>query len=456
MAEPLTLADLAGRRVAIWGAGREGRAALAAVRAAGAGSIALLDDRPLGAAAAELDLDGVEIAVGGELAAALGRAEIVVKSPGVSLYRDEVQRALGAGVRFTSGTRLWLAENPRATSVAITGTKGKSTTAALLAHMLEAAGVRSELCGNIGRPLLALLELEPGPEVWVIELSSYQTADLDVWPAWGVLLNLHPEHLDWHAGSVDTYYADKLRLLTGLQRGRSVVAADEPRALAATAGREPLLFNHSGGLRVEESAIWDGEERLTDPRRPPLRGDHNLENACAALTVARALGVSLEACLGSLSSYRGLPHRLELLGERDGLLWVDDSISTIPQSALAALAAFRGRELTLLAGGFDRGVDYGPLATALAAGAAGAVVTLPPSGERLATAIRAAAAAAGSSGPALHPAADLGEAVQTARAVTPPGGVVLLSPAAASYGAFADFRERGRAFAAAAGFSVAS
>jgi len=453
----LRLADLAGRRVAVWGLGEEGRSALRAVRRyAPDAELAGIDDRSPPAAGAALAASlGAEVLIGGAALAALARFDVVVKSPGVSLYRPEIAAARERGVRFTSATRLWFAERPDARAVCVTGSKGKSTTAALLAALLAAAGRRVALAGNIGRPLLDRVGPRPPedePELWVIELSSYQTADLAAAPAVAVLLNLYPEHLSWH-GSVDRYYRDKLRLFARLAPGAAVVnrrGGDVARFAARFA--EATWFNQSGALDARDGAIFDGEERLTAATELALAGRHNLENACGALAAARRLGHEPRALVEPLRAFRGLPHRLYPLGERDGLLWVDDSISTIPQSAVAAIEAFAGRPLTLLAGGHDRGVDPAPLIDRLRAGDVGAVVTLPDSGTELARRLRAARLGPGT---VVREAADLAAAVAIARRETPTGGVVLLSPAAASFGRFADYRERGRAFARAAGLEPA-
>jgi UDP-N-acetylmuramoylalanine--D-glutamate ligase len=221
-----------------------------------------------------------------------------------------------------------------------------------------------------------------------------------------------------------------------------------------------VLFDDPAGFHATDDALWHAGERLLGAEALQLVGAHNLVNVCAALAVARLLGVSLEASVGALPSFRPGRHRLSRLGERDGVAWIDDSISTVPQSAIAGIAAFPGRSLTLLAGGFDRGLDYAALAEAVLARPVEVVITLPDSGPRIAAEIerRRSAGAAGASpsgeAPRLLEARDLEHAVELAGEVTPAGGVVLLSPAAASYGRFKDHRERGRRFAELAGFAA--
>ncbi|MFN7552558.1 MAG: Mur ligase family protein, partial [Pseudomonadota bacterium] len=206
----MRLAELEGRRVAIWGAGREGRAAWRW----------LADRLPLRPAvvcpAAEAETArafavGAEVIAGEAGVEALRGFDVVVKSPGISPYRSPAPEAEAAGVRFTSGTALWFAAHPGARTIAITGTKGKSSTTAMVAHLLRAAGRSVVLAGNIGLPLLEAPDAAV-PDWWVMEVSSFQARDLGGVPEIAAVLNLHPEHLDWH-GTVECYYRDKMRLL---------------------------------------------------------------------------------------------------------------------------------------------------------------------------------------------------------------------------------------------------
>lgn len=465
--EPLRISDLAGRRIGVWGLGEEGASVLRALGERLPGQeLTAFDEASAPSAAAERwrTMPQVRLESGpwtrNELVERLAGFDVVIKSPGVSLYRPEIAAARARGVRFLSATGLWFAELGAAVPiVAVTGTKGKTTTASLLGHLLAAAGRRVEVAGNIGRPLLDLLgldgDLELAPEVWVVELSSYQIADLEASPSWAVLLNLFPEHLDWHGG-VEAYYRDKLRLFRGLPRGRAVVNARDPETAARRdAFRSPVLFDDPAGFHVEGDTLWHGGERLLEAEALQLVGRHNLANACAALTVARLLGVSPEASVASLPSFRPGRHRLSRLGERDGVTWVDDSISTVPQSAIAGIAAFPRRPLTLLVGGFDRGLDYRDLIRVVLERPVDVVITLPDSGPRIAAEIAAARASGSAVAPRVLESRDLEHAVELAREVTPAGGVVLLSPAAASYGRFKDHRQRGRRFAELAGFADA-
>ncbi len=376
-----------------------------------------------------------------ELVATLSGCDVVVRSPGVSIYRPELQALRAAGTPVTTATSLWLAEHGGAGVIGVTGTKGKSTTAALAFHLARSAGRTARLAGNIGVPALDLLDGERA-EVTVLELSSYHTADLQTGPEVALVTSLYREHTDWH-GSELAYRSDKLRLL-GLPGVRVAVLSARDEVLAD-------LVLDVDTLRYGEPAGWDQVEggialkgRLVAAAEElPLRGEHNVLNLCAALTALEALGVAPAPLPGALAGFHALPHRLETVAERGGVVWVNDSISTTPESTIAALASFPGRELILIAGGQDRGQDYAQLARVLAESAA-TVIGVPSTGGRL----LAAAREAGVPPARAIEGADIEEAVARARAVGAPGAVILLSPAAPSYDHYRDFEERGERFRA--------
>jgi UDP-N-acetylmuramoylalanine--D-glutamate ligase len=203
---------------------------------------------------------------------------------------------------------------------------------------------------------------------------------------------------------------------------------------------------------VADGWIFDGGERIVPREAIRLPGDHNLSNICAALTVVRLLGLPIEQVLPALDTFVPLAHRLTEVGEKNGVLYVDDSISTTPQSTIEAIKAYPGRPITVLVGGFDRGLDFTALALFLADHPVHAVVALPDSGSRVVAALRQTFAGRDYLMPTTVEAGDLAEAVADAEAMTPAGGVILLSPASPSYGYFRDFEERGEAFIKAAGF----
>ncbi len=439
-------AELGAARVAIWGLGREGLAAIGFLRARHPElPLLLLDDAD--DARAPTGLDGIECAFGAEqIASAIDNIEVIVKSPGVSLYRPEIESARAKGIEITSLLNLWFAEPVGLNTICVTGTKGKSTTASLIAHMLKKLGRRVALVGNIGVPITAF---DPAAADYaVIEVSSYQAADFDGACDLAVLTSLFPEHLDWHR-TLDVYYRDKLNLLRHAQR--AIVNRD---AVPAISGATQLLlsctelFNDAASVHCHGRNIFDRDEPIGEVRNSYLARAHNLSNVCAALTVLRELDMDLAAALNATGDFLALPHREQELGIVGGVLYVDDSISTAPESTLAALSVYAGQPVTVIVGGHDRGIDYGKLVGALAQGAAQAVICLGVSGERIYRGLREAASRSRATAPAAYQAQSMQDAVARARQATPAGGVVLLSPAAPSYGYYRDFAARGRDFAA--------
>jgi UDP-N-acetylmuramoylalanine--D-glutamate ligase len=436
--------ELEGSRVGVWGAGREIAsfgAQLAKRLPAARIVVAAFDRLPAGGVPAALGSPPPLLVSGGETLAALSGCDVVVRSPGVSIHRPELAALIRLGVPVTTATSLWLAERGGRRVLGVTGTKGKSTTAALAHHIARAGGERAELAGNIGRPALELLDADP-EALAIVELSSYHVADLAVGPEVATITNLYAEHADWH-GSEQAYRAEKLRILALPGVERAVLWARQPELAAAPTAAERRLFGEPSGWDVIDGALaYAGETRLAAAGLP-LAGEHNALNLCAALTALEAVGIAPASPADALAGFEPLPHRLQTIAEIGGVTWVDDSISTTPESALAALASFPGRPLVLLGGGQDRGQDYTALGAELARSGT-ALVAMGSTGPRL----RDAAREAGVPAARALLAEDLAGAVALARELVVPGAVVLLSPAAPSYDRFRDFEERGERFAA--------
>ncbi|WP_159678326.1 UDP-N-acetylmuramoyl-L-alanine--D-glutamate ligase [Luteimonas sp. 9C] len=447
-----------GGRVALWGWGREGRAAYAALRAVGGPGGAL----PLTVFCAETEAADIEAlgdpALQVDTDAGAGRLsgfDVVIKSPGISPYRPEARAAAAQGTRFIGGTALWFAGRAApgdvaAGTVCVTGTKGKSTTTALLAHLLRAHGLRTALAGNIGLPLLELRDADAN--AWAIELSSYQTGDVaagGVRPDIAVVTNIFPEHLDWH-GSEAQYIDDKLSLVTRARPRIAVLNAEDPRLAALVLpDSEIRWFGTPEGWHLRGDVLHRGDTAIMDTSGLPLPGRHNRGNLCGVLTAIEALGIDAAPLASAAAGFVPLPHRLQPLGTRDGVLWVNDSISTTPHASLAALDVYRDRRVALLVGGHDRGLDWQAFADAMRTGAPHAIVTLGQNGPRIHDLLAPIARDAGFR---LSAADDLESAIAQARAALDGDGVLLLSPGAPSFGAYRDYTARGRHFAALGGF----
>ncbi|HYZ40352.1 MAG TPA: UDP-N-acetylmuramoyl-L-alanine--D-glutamate ligase [Stellaceae bacterium] len=445
----MRVAELGSRRVAIWGLGREGRAAIGFLRRQHPGlPLVLLDDE-----ADRQPPDGVdgkiEYAFGAErIARAVDDVDVIVKSPGVILYRCEIQRAREQSIEVTSLLNLWFAEQFPVTTICVTGTKGKSTTASLLADILTRLGRRVALVGNIGVPITEIGGTTA--EFAIIEVSSYQAADFSGLCDIAMLTSLYPEHLDWHL-TVENYFRDKINLL--IHSRCRIVNRDTAEVVGRVAAdtTAALIFNDEAAIHAEGTHIFQADRLIGEIPNPYLSRPHNKSNLCAALTAAKSLGIDLPSALHAVRDFRGLPHRQQELGEVDGILFVDDSIATIPEATMAALAVYQGRDIAVIVGGYDRGIEYNQLVETVVGGAAKAVICLGESGARICSLARAAANPSSGRNCAIYQARSMAEAVSLARLATSPGGVVLLSPAAPSYGYYRDYVERGDDFAAQAG-----
>jgi len=453
----MTLDELCSQRVAVWGLGQEGQAMVRLLAARGVEPL-LLDDHPV-AARNRLE-PAVAMAVHDPGSVTWDSVDVVVRSPGVGRYRPELQAAEAAGVAVTTAMALWLEDFADAPVVAVTGTKGKSTTATLAAAILREDGLEVALIGNIGVPVTDMYGA-PAADAYVVEVSSYQAADVTVSPGVCVLTSLAPDHLDWHGG-VEAYYRDKLRLVEAGPPGALAVNAASAEAVRRTAGHPGrLLFGPEGRVRVTpaDRIEVDGVV-VADGSHLRAPGRHNLWNLCGAVAgslLVRGRAPSARAVARAVEGFDGLPSRCRTIGERHGVTYVDDALASNPFATMASVDAYPDRDLTVIVGGADRGVDPSPLVQALAERRpVPRVIVLPPEPERLAQPLeRAAAAAAGRDRLSVQVASGLDDAVRRARAATPSGGVVLFSPAAPTPEGEGGFAARGRQFAEAAGLALA-
>lgn len=454
----MRIQDLRDKKVAIWGLGSEGWATLKTLRKKfPANVITVLNDAKL---SSEMEMilsqdPFLKLVSGENISKALENIDVVIKSPGVSGYKKEIIEAKEKGVFFTSATKLWFAGHPNDTTVCVTGSKGKSTTSSLITHLLRNAGKTVTLGGNIGTPMLDMMEVEPKPDVWVMELSSYQISDFDGSPKVALLLNLFPEHLDWHQG-LENYYKDKTNLFTNQNDNCFAVInkLDQNTSdyLKIENLKNPTHFNDEEGFHVKDNNIYYKDKMIFEGKNMSIPGAHNLSNACAALTVLDVLGISYSKCIHALSTFKGLPHRLYPWGKIDDVLYVDDSISTTPQSAIAAMETHKDKKITILLGGFDRGLDFKVLADYVVDNNIHSAITMPDNGTRIAEEIRHKMATNPNCTTQLIESEGLEDAIKKAKEVTEANGVILLSPGSPSYGRFKNFAERGDAFARLSGF----
>ncbi len=444
-----------GAATAIDSVSRAGRALVVGLGASGLSTarwlaargwtVAVTDSRrdPPGLEPLRRELPDVGLFLGGFAAEAFAQAELVVVSPGVPLSTPEVEAAQARGVPVVGDVELFARAVERPVA-AITGSNGKSTVTTLLGRMAAAAGLKAAVGGNLGEPVLDLLQRHA--DLFVVELSSFQLETTEsLSAAVAAVLNVSADHMDRYP-SLDAYAAAKARIYRQAEVG--ICNLDDPRVVAMAREGETLSFTLGEpssetvfGLRRAGGRSWlcRGDETLLAADEVRMRGRHNLANALAALAMGSALELPLEAMAAALREFPGLPHRTEYLGNVGGVEWYDDSKGTNPGATVAALeglAAAKGRTV-LIAGGQGKRADFTELAPAVEAHAR-ALVLIGEDADRIAEALEGTVP--------MVKAADMAEAVAEAAALAQPGDRVLLSPACASFDMFRGFEHRGEVF----------
>ena len=454
--------NLAGKSALVLGLGETGLSMARFLARRGA-RVRVADTRedPPGLSALGQHVPQAELALGAYRDAAFAGIDLIAISPGVPLATPQVRAAAARGIPVLGDIELFartlrtLAEPPQV--LAITGTNGKTTVTALAGAMCKRSGLAAEVAGNISPAALdALMHCEDArhrPEVWVLELSSFQletTRTLNA--AAATVLNVSEDHLDRYQG-MDAYAHAKARIFRG--EGIQVLNRGDARSMGmAIAGRKQVSFGLDApggaedfGLLRIDGALWlaQGATPLLALKELPLAGLHNAANALAALALARALDLSYAPLLAALREFKGLPHRLEKVAEVDGVAYYNDSKGTNVGATVAALAGFAelaagGARVVLIAGGEGKGQNFAPLAEPVSRYVRAAVL-IGRDAELIARAIAA-------SGVSALRAADMEDAVAQARARALPGDVVLLSPACASFDMYRNYPHRGEVFAA--------
>ena len=458
MADWIDRADFAGKRVTVMGLGAFGGQIGAIRYFVGKGADVLVTDLK-GEDALEASLEQlaelpVRYRLGEHVAQDFAQADMILASPAVPRSSEYLQAARDSDVPIESEMNLFWRYCP-AEIVGVTGTNGKSTTTSLLGEMATRdKRRRAWVGGNIGGSVLEVVQQIGGEDLVVLELSSFQLqalADLSRSPHVAVVTNLSPNHLDRHA-SMDDYRRAKQTIVRHQARTDFAVLNGDDEDVAAWAGSTPataIRFSVRG--QVEPGAYVDGQdlvcrvpgrEGIVLPRADlMLPGLHNVANALAAMAGAALAGVGDEAIAEGLRAFRGLEHRLELVAERDGVRYYNDSKATTPAAGVIGVQAFSEPEpapLVVIAGGYDKHVEMDEFTDACAR-CAKHVVVLGQVRQMLADLLRGA-------GPTVTEADTFEDAVRQAQAAAEPGGVVLLSPACASYDMFSNYEERGREF----------
>lgn len=429
----MKITDLAGKRVCILGFGREGKAMLEAMEKHGIEcEVTIADANP------DIEADNQkpktknhQTIVGPDYLKDLDSFDVLIKSPGI----PPNPQLNAHGSKLSSSTAVFFdtVADSGATVIGVTGSKGKSTTASLIHAILKEAGKDALLLGNVGEPAIAHIDEVKKGTIVVLEMSSYQLADLHVSPHIAVVTSFFPEHLDYH-GSLAAYL-DAKKNIARHQKEDDV-----------------LFFPHASADAVEIAKQGEGRKIPFDASMAPvtidetqLIGEHNLSNIAAAWAVAKEIGIKEAIAVKAITSFQGLPHRLQSLGMHHGLEWIDDAISTTPESTVAALDALNDRVATIILGGQDRGYDFTALAERIKESNIETVILFPGSGPRIKQALEEAGASV-----TFHEASSMEEAVEFAKAQSPKpearSPIVLLSTASPSYGMFRNFEDKGEQF----------
>lgn len=404
----LILNRLRGKRILILGFGREGKSSLAFLKKyLSEAQVAVADKNPM---------EGVKHS-GADYLQAVYDYDIVIKTPGISLKDFDVKE-----VEITSQTDLFLSQFHNQT-IGISGTKGKSTTTSLIYHLLKSSGHDAILTGNIGIPCFDIMEQIHEDSIVVYELSAHQLEYVHNSPRVGVLLNVFEEHLD-HFGTFERYKHAKFNLLRYMGADDYAVVHESLLMETLELGVNNVTFSRMD-FDIDEEAL-------------PILGPHNLLNAKAALCACAAYGIDVRDVIPYLYTFKPLEHRLEPVGTFGGVTFVNDSISTIPQAAIAACQTL-GKVDFLLLGGFDRDIDYQPLVDFMMDHPVPHLLFTGKAGERMLAMMEKV-----QTNKARY--ANMEEAFEYLKSHSKPGDVCLLSPAASSYDQYKNFEERGRKF----------
>ncbi len=451
--------ELSGKRVLVVGLGTSG--AEAARVASGRGAVVRVVDSSASPAMAqssdELRGLGVKVDLGLEVPDDIGSYDLLVASPGVPDSAAVLTAARGAGVRVISELELGYRLLPGVEIIAVTGTNGKTTTTRIIGEMVGRER-RSFTCGNIGNPVVGLVGEARSGDVLVVEVSSFQLQNIEEFrPRVGVVLNVAPDHYDWHSG-FDEYLAAKARLVENMRDGDSLVYNADDVSCRMIAGKARCARIGFAEVKGPEASVWRENGWITAGKPLPpggvmplseikLAGEHNVSNVMAAAAASMALGISPEAVRRAAAGFEGLEHRMEFVAEVGGVAFYNDSKATNPHAALHAVRSFEGPMVAIM-GGRNKGLEFDELAAEICEGirdgrVRGLVLVGESAGEIRSAVERACASRANGY---LHVESGIDDSVGRAFELSGGEGIVLFTPACASFDMFDDYKDRGRAF----------
>jgi UDP-N-acetylmuramoylalanine--D-glutamate ligase len=387
--------------------------------------------------------DGVQTKLGEYYLHHLDGFDLIVRSP--SVHPKDIVAANSPDIlnKVTSVTNEFMRVCPTKNTIGVTGTKGKGTTSTLITKMLETDGKRVHLGGNIGIPPLELLKNDIQPADWVVlELANFQLIDLQTSPHIAVCLMVTGEHLDWH-NDTEEYFIAKSQLFSHQTNDDIAIyygANETSQRIASTSPGWKMAYMAEPGARVEGENIIIDNQTIAGVNELKLLGQHNWQNVCAAITAVWKITQNVEAIRTVLTSFSGLEHRLELVGELDGVRYYDDSFGTTPETAMVAIQAFNEPKVIIL-GGSDKGANYDDLAKVVLSNNVRHALLIGQQAPRIQQALEAADFRDFSPG-----GSTMSDIVANAREQASNGDIVLLSPACASFDMFKNYQDRGEQF----------
>lgn len=438
--------DLKNKKIAVWGLGVEGQQAVRYLNGHKiTDKIVLFNDSEI---EKPLCCEAFELIYGRDIVSAFDRVEIIIRSPGVSIYRDELLEAQRRGIVVTSVTDLCLNEflaRSGCRVIGVSGSKGKSTSVSVLAYILREMGYKVGLGGNIGKPMIELLDDDY--DFIVEEFSSYQASDLTASPQIAMFTNLFYVHTDWHHGH-ENYCWDKIHLIANQKPGDVYFAnRRNPQLVEYTEpyAKNRQWYNQPDGFYAQDGVLYHGAEKLADIRQLKLSGNHNMDNLAGVFSVLAYLGLDVKRAAEILKNFEPLPHRLQKVAVKNGVTFINDSISTAPEAAIGAMNSFEGN-LVLISGGQDNDQNYQDYAETVEKNErVKMVITLYQTGPKIADTLRHVVKRGDVE---LIETSTLEAAVSTAynKLLGLGGGTVLFSPTSPSFGFYKNFMERGNHF----------
>jgi len=442
----MLIKDLLNKNIAVWGMGKEGQDIIHYLLSKKIGqSITILNDtlieKPQGC-------ENLPLVAGAEIGATLPRFDVIIRSPGVSIYKPELAAARELGISITSVTDLCLNEfrqRPNCKIIGISGSKGKSISVSALAYILQNMGYKTALGGNIGKPMIELLD---GQYDFIVEeFSSYQASDLTASPHIAMFTNLFYVHTDWHHGH-ENYCCDKIHLIANQKKGDVFFANIKNEQLVKYTedfAENRRFYNHREGFYAEGQNLYYQNKKLFSLADIKLYGTHNLDNLAGVFSILKYLDLDLQKAAEILKSFETLPHRLQKIAVKNNVMFINDSISTAPEAAIGAIKSF-SENLALISGGQDTGQDYSDYARTVENNSqVKMVITLYQTGPQIAETLRKIVKRPDM---AIVEKDTLEAAVMQAYEHLKHlgGGTVLFSPTSPSFGYYKNFMERGNHF----------